>query len=125
MSATSNALLVFCARASLCLGVAAVAQPVLAQPAVDGREIAQRNCSRCHAIGPNGDSRVKNAPPFRDLSDIADMDDLVNALHDGLLADHPVMPKMQLTQKEITALAAYLRDIQAKRAAALNTRPHA
>ena len=121
MSTTSNPRLAFGARTLLCLGIVLVAQPVWAQPEVDGRLIAQRNCSQCHAIGAKGDSRLKGAPPFRDLSNIGDMDDLVTSLHAGLLTHHPAMPELRLTQKEITSLAAYLRDVQAKRSVSLKT----
>ena len=122
MSATSNLSLGFGARIMLCLGLVLAAQPAWAQAEMDGRKIAQRNCSQCHAIGPTGDSRLKGAPPFRDLSMIEDMDDLVAALHGGLLMRHPAMPELRLTQKEITSLAAYLRDVQARRSVSLKIR---
>lgn len=104
----------------IAVGFSAFACGARAQPEIDGRYIAQRNCSQCHAIGTRGDSRLKGAPAFRDLSYMGDIDDVVEALRNGLLMHEPAMPEIRLTPKEITALAAYLRDVQSKKSVRLS-----
>lgn len=54
---------------TIVLSVTAV--PALAQddPVAAGHAIAEENCARCHAIGPEGDSQLPIAPPFRTLSE--------------------------------------------------------
>jgi cytochrome c len=121
MSIGSNPLFAVLGGGSLCLAVLLAAQPTLAQPLIDGRDVALRNCAQCHAIGETGDSRLKGAPPFRDLGNIGEMDALVAALHDGLLVHNPAMPELRLTPKEITALATYLRDVQTKKSVRLDS----
>lgn len=115
MSIRSNLFIALSVRAGLCLGIGLAAQPAMAQLLIDGRYVAQRNCAQCHAIGRTGESRLKGAPPFRDLSNIGEMDDLVVALREGLLTHHPAMPELRLTPAEIRSLAAYLRDVQTKK----------
>jgi mono/diheme cytochrome c family protein len=81
------------------IAISFTAPPTMAQPASGGRDVAQRNCAQCHAIGMTSQSRLKGAPPFRDLSNIGEMDDLVNALRGGLLLHHPAMPELEADAK--------------------------
>jgi cytochrome c len=123
MSSRPNLFFALFVRAFLCLGIGLAAQPAVAQPSIDGRYIAQRNCAQCHAIGRTGESRLKAAPPFRDLSNVGDMEDLVAALRAGLLTHHPAMPELRLTPAEISSLAAYLREVQTKQSVRLEGIP--
>ena len=103
-------------RAALgCAVLRAIAAPALAQPPSDGRVLAKRDCAQCHAIGATGSSPMPRAPRFRDLSDIANMDQLITAIRQGLLNKHPAMPQLRLTPKEIDQLADYLKAIQVKK----------
>jgi cytochrome c len=79
-----------------------------------GGEIAQELCSRCHAIAGPGPSPVEAAPVFSTLGQVVDIDDLAEALAEGILTGHgPVeMPEFTLEPDEIDALLAYLHSVQ-------------
>jgi cytochrome c len=81
-----------------------------------GRAIAQKNCSRCHAIGETGTSANPKSPPFRTLSSRYRLTDLEEALGEGIMVGHEglEMPQFQLNGAEIAALLAYLSSIQSK-----------
>src|SRR5689334_19333332 len=77
-----------------------------------GHEIAQTNCSSCHAIGPSGDSPFPEAPPFRTLSRNYRVDSLEEALAEGISVGHPAMPEFQFEPDDVHALVSYLQSIQ-------------
>jgi cytochrome c len=52
-----------------------------------GRVFAETNCARCHAIGPTGDSPVAKAPPFRTLHNRYPVENLEEALAEGIRTD--------------------------------------
>ena len=57
-----------------------------------GRVLVEQNCSRCHAIGKEGESTHPEAPPFRTLSSRYPIDDLAESLAEGIVSGHPDMP---------------------------------
>ena len=61
-----------------------------------GRVFAQTNCAMCHAVGRIGDSPLAIAPPFRTLHTRYRVDDLAEALAEGIVTGHPSMPQFQL-----------------------------
>jgi cytochrome c len=77
-----------------------------------GRAFAQANCARCHAIGPVGDSPLPKAPPFRTLHQRYPVDQLAEALAEGIRTAHPAMPKFELGQRQIDDLIAYLKSLE-------------
>ena len=107
---------------------ALIAAPALAQTTPHDRSVArgqaivQRNCSMCHAIGPVGDSPNPQAPHFRDLHQRYPIDNLGEALAEGLIVGHPQMPEFRFSAEEVTDIIAYLKSIQTNQHAAL-TRP--
>ena len=78
-----------------------------------GRQVAQARCGSCHGIGVTGDSPAPEAPPFRTLSQsnfrVATLE---TALTQGISTGHPAMPEMQLSQKDVRDLVAYLQSVQ-------------
>jgi cytochrome c len=79
-------------------------------PAVQrGRAFAQANCSRCHAVGPSGESPLPKAPPFRTLHERYPVEDLVESLAEGIRTAHPAMPEFALDKNQIRDLIAYLK----------------
>jgi mono/diheme cytochrome c family protein len=84
-------------------------------PVLEGRAIAERNCARCHAVGPAGESRHKLAPPFRTLSKRYVIGDLAEALAEGLVVGHKDMPEFTFEPDEIAALLAYLESLGRRR----------
>lgn len=77
-----------------------------------GRAIAETYCAACHAIGPEGDSPREGAPRFRELAQRFPLDNLEEALAEGIVTSHPDMPQFEMAPDEIGAFLAYLKSIQ-------------
>jgi mono/diheme cytochrome c family protein len=77
-----------------------------------GHQLAQRYCSRCHAIGTTGESRHPLAPPFRTLSRNYPVSDLSEAFAEGIRVGHRDMPEFRLEPPAIEDLLSYLQSIQ-------------
>jgi len=90
--------------------------PLVAQPSAEiieqGRKIATENCARCHAIGSEGKSTHKDAPPFRDVAKRYPVWSLAEALAEGISTGHPDMPEFRFNPKEITSLLSYLETLE-------------
>ena len=87
-----------------------------------GRGIAERYCGGCHAVA-SGESRLPDAPPFRDLHlryGPGGLDALLKegmitpdpSLEEGNMPGHPRMPQAALGVDERVYLAAYLRSLE-------------
>ncbi|MEW6255265.1 MAG: cytochrome c [Pseudomonadota bacterium] len=74
-----------------------------------GLTFAQTNCAKCHAIGKLGDSPLAIAPPFRVLHTRYPVENLSEALAEGIVTGHPSMPEFQLDGAQIDDLMAYLK----------------
>jgi mono/diheme cytochrome c family protein len=84
-----------------------------AQHNVDrGRAILDENCSRCHAVGAEGGSPLAAAPPFRTLGKRYPVEDLEEALAEGIVTGHPEMPELSFEPEEIAAIVAYIKSLQ-------------
>ena len=85
-----------------------------AESVAAGRDIAERLCSRCHAIEGPGPSPVAEAPPFSGIGRRMKIDDLAEALAEGILTGHgPVeMPEIVLEPEEIESLLGYMHSVQ-------------
>jgi mono/diheme cytochrome c family protein len=95
----------------LILGVAWSA-PALADNVARGRLLLEQNCSRCHAIGKDGDSLHDQAPPFRYVMKIYGADSLSEALGEGLVTGHPDMPEFKFPPEDVGAIVDYLRTLE-------------
>lgn len=99
--------------AALAFAVTAMTGPALADDLVEfGREIAEVNCSACHAISTDDESRHSEALPLRELSQRYPVEALEEALVEGILVGHPDMPEFEATPEQANALIAYLNTIQ-------------
>ncbi len=78
------------------------------EAAAKGLAILQKNCSRCHAIGLTGSSPHPQAPPFRDVVQRYPIDNLAEALAEGIVSGHPDMPVFVFEPADIEAFLAYL-----------------
>ena len=78
-----------------------------------GRIIVQENCARCHAIGLSGASTHPKAPPFRIVVKRYPVEDLAEALAEGIVSGHPAMPQFVFQPAEISAILAYLDSLKA------------
>ena len=80
-------------------------------PISDGRDIAEAQCARCHAVGTYGDSPNPAAPTFRTVLSRYRADVLEEELREGIQVAHP-MPDFQFNPQGVHALVAYLHSIQ-------------
>jgi cytochrome c len=99
------------------LSVAILAAAGLAEAgpsAARGLELVRRNCGMCHAIGETGDSPNKQAPRFRELGRRYPIDDLAEALAEGILTGHPAMPQFRFSPAEVDDIIAYLKSVQVR-----------
>ncbi len=95
---------------ALCAGVAADDTQV--SGVAEGKVLAERLCARCHAIGADGDSPFKEAPPFRTFGEKWPIDSLAEAFAEGIVVGHPDMPEFQFEVDQIDALLVYLESLQ-------------
>jgi cytochrome c len=72
-----------------------------------GRAIAQ-HCARCHAIGQNDQSPHKDAPPFRTFQGKWPLEQLEEALAEGIAVGHVDMPEYVFEPDQISDFLAYL-----------------
>ena len=108
-------------RHLVCIVLLALAGPAVAQPPVlaRGQRLVERHCAACHATGVVGVSPNRAAPPFRTLHTRYNIDDLAEALAEGMLTGHPAMPEFKFPPRDIRAIIAYLKSIQTHQDAAL------
>jgi cytochrome c len=81
-----------------------------------GQALAQKNCAACHAIGTQGLSPNKAAPPFRTLAKRYPLDNLQEALAEGIAVGHKGqnMPEFEFDPEAIDQLIKYLKSIAEK-----------
>lgn len=96
--------------AVMALGLAAGAAH--AADAGEGRKLAELHCGRCHAVGEEGASPMREAPAFRDLHRRYPIDDLAEALAEGISTGHPAMPEYTFTPEQIEALLGYMKSLK-------------
>ena len=77
-----------------------------------GEGLVSENCSRCHAIGKEGNSTHPEAPPFRTLSSKYPIEDLAESLAEGIVSGHPDMPIFVFSPHDVEAIIEYLQSIQ-------------
>ena len=78
----------------------------------DGRALVEANCARCHAIGKLDASPHPDAPAFRTLSQRYPLEDLEEALAEGISTGHPDMPEFVASPEQIAAIIGYLGSLQ-------------
>ena len=93
---------------SLTAGAAAALDP----PAQRGFVFVKTNCSLCHAIGAYGGSPLPLAPPFRTLHEKYPVENLREALAEGIVTGHPNMPAFELDPGQINDVIAYLKSLE-------------
>ena len=90
-----------------------------------GRELAETNCGKCHAVGPDGLSPLPPAPPFRDVADFYDQADLEDGFMEGLSTHDPRMPEWQMTLEQAEDLTSYILSLKKPENAGLANSPAA
>lgn len=101
-------------RFAIVLAALLLAAPTLAQDGADiaeGKRLAEINCTRCHDIGPGGESPLTDAPPFREIAKNYDAAELTDGFMEGLAVRHPMMPDWEVTQPQAEALTAFVMSL--------------
>jgi mono/diheme cytochrome c family protein len=80
--------------------------------AARGEAFARQNCAACHAIGRSGASPRREAPRFRDLHRRYPVEQLAEALAEGIGTGHEEMPEFQLDPPAIADVLAWLRGLE-------------
>lgn len=65
----------------------------------------------CHSIGKSGAGPREGVIPFRDLHKRYPIDDLDEALGEGLTINHPDMPEITLSVAQIDDFKAFIRSL--------------
>lgn len=76
-----------------------------------GRLLVLENCSTCHATGKADESTHPDAPPFRLLPQRYPLENLEEALAEGIVTGHPDMPEFVATPPQIAGILAYIASI--------------
>ncbi|WP_244508393.1 MULTISPECIES: cytochrome c [unclassified Mesorhizobium] len=93
------------------LGVASSACAGEDTQIVRGKRLVEKNCVRCHAVGPGGQSTHPDAPPFRLLHLRYPIEDLQEALAEGISTGHPDMPEFVASPDQIVAIISYIKSL--------------
>jgi cytochrome c len=97
---------------ALALVLMSTPAPPPPDPVKDGRRLVETHCAVCHAIGRRGASANSEAPPFRRLAARYPVEQLQEALVEGILVGHPAMPDFAFSPDEADAIIAYIRTVQ-------------
>ncbi|HET7716111.1 MAG TPA: cytochrome c [Bauldia sp.] len=84
----------------------------LSPAAQRGFVFVNTNCSGCHAVGRFGDSPLPIAPPFRTLHERYPVEQLAEALAEGIVVGHPSMPQFTLDPAQIDDVITYLKTLE-------------
>lgn len=79
-----------------------------------GEALLIKHCERCHALRATGDSTHKEAPPFRQVVTRYPLDNLAEALAEGIVSGHKDMPEFVFAPSDIGGILAYLEKLKAE-----------
>jgi cytochrome c len=88
--------------------------PVGAQsPAAQrGLVFVRTHCAQCHAIDKLSPSPLVAAPPFRTLHRKYPVEDLQEALAEGIVTGHPWMPEFRLDLGQVNDVIAFFKTLE-------------
>src|SRR5262245_48220155 len=90
----------------------ALAQPVLEPAAQRGLTIARTYCARCHSIDRVTESPLTIAPPFRTLHKKYPVENLEEALAEGISTGHPTMPEFRFDPGQVNDFITFLKSLE-------------
>jgi cytochrome c len=97
--------------ALLALGSVAQAQALLPSEQ-RGFTFVKLHCAQCHSIDKVTESPLKIAPPFRTLHLRYPVEDLEEALGEGIVTGHPTMPEFQLDPGQVRDVIAFFKTLE-------------
>lgn len=77
-----------------------------------GLRFVRTHCASCHAVDKVSPSPLRAAPPFRDLHKSYPVENLQEALGEGIVTGHPSMPEFQLDPGQVNDVIAYLKSLE-------------
>jgi mono/diheme cytochrome c family protein len=86
--------------------------PAAAFDAEQGKRLAATHCARCHAIDKTGDSPLAIAPPFRTLHERYPVEQLEEALAEGIVTGHQDMPEFRFGAGQVGDIIAFLKTLE-------------
>jgi mono/diheme cytochrome c family protein len=93
------------------LSTSAIAQAL--EPAAQrGLTIARANCARCHSIDRVTQSPLAIAPPFRTLHKKYPVENLEEALAEGISTGHPTMPEFRFEPDQVNDFIKFLKTLE-------------
>jgi cytochrome c len=90
----------------------ALGQPALEPAAQRGLIIARTHCARCHSIDRVTPSPLAIAPPFRILHKKYPVENLEEAMAEGISTGHPTMPEFRFDVDQIADFVAFLKSLE-------------
>ena len=96
---------------SLCSGAADAAE-ALSPAAQRGLTFVRATCANCHSVSRVGGSPLAIAPPFRKLHLNYPVENLEEALGEGIVTGHPTMPEFRLDPGQVSDVIAYLKSLE-------------
>ena len=97
---------------ALCLIMPGAATAQMSPSEQRGQTFVRANCSTCHATDKVSASPLKIAPPFRDLHLRYPVENLQEALVEGIRTGHVNMPEFQLDAGQASDVIAYLKTLE-------------
>lgn len=97
--------------------LALLTAPAAAQSGLDpgaqrGLTLARTYCAKCHAVDRISASPLAIAPPFRALHTKYPVQNLEEAMAEGLSTGHPSMPEFRFDPGQIADFIAYLKTLE-------------
>lgn len=109
----TRAALLASALASCADATAVQAQGLAQNPSAQrGLVFVRAHCSACHAIDKVSPSPLKIAPPFRTLHTRYPIENLEEALAEGIITGHPTMPQFRLDPGQVADVIAFLKTLE-------------
>lgn len=86
--------------------------PSTASNVEQGRRLALLYCAKCHSIDKVSPSPLKIAPPFRTLHERYPVEQLQEALAEGIVTGHPAMPEFRFDADQVGDFIAFLKTLE-------------
>ena len=74
--------------------------------------IAKTYCARCHSIDKVTPSPLAIAPPFRTLHKKYPVENLEEALAEGISTGHPTMPEFRFDPGQVSDFISFLKSLE-------------
>lgn len=89
-----------------------VSSPAVASNVEQGRRLALLYCARCHSTDKVSPSPLKIAPPFRTLHERYPIEQLQEALAEGIVTGHPTMPEFRFDADQVGDFITFLKTLK-------------